>query len=422
MKLKSIGRAALATGMSLAIGLGSTACSRDYTVAYVYSISSQNATISAYAVDYQSGALTQINGSPFSGTGQNPVAVAVTPDGNFLYVVSQKDSNVVEYAIGTDGKLYGQNTYNLTGSFGTAAAIDSTGTYLYVTYQFQTGFGSASPGPGGITIFPITQSGSNVGSLGTAINVNVGNNPVSIAISNPTILSGATSSNVYAYVVDAETSTTGPTVIGFLQNQTNGALTLLPGSSCTTTSPTACTGAKAGVEPSSIVVEPTTKYVYVTDKASNAILGYGINGAGPTAGGLTPLVTSPFSTGTGTGLFPVNLTIEPRGKFLFTANQTSNTVSSFAINIADGSLSGVATTGAATVGTSPTCVTVEPALGIYLYTSNLVDASISAEKIDPNTGQLSGIDNTPFPTGQDPSCVTAVANGNHAHAQSVIVN
>jgi 6-phosphogluconolactonase len=162
--------------------------------------------------------------------------------------------------------------------------------------------------------------------------------------------------------------------------------------------------------------------VYVTDKASNAILGYGINGAGPTAGGLTPLVTSPFSTGTGTGLFPVNLTIEPRGKFLFTANQTSNTVSSFAINIADGSLSGVATTGAATVGTSPTCVTVEPALGLYLYTSNLRDGSISGEKIDANTGQLSGIDNTPFPTGQDPSCVTAVANGNHAHAQSVIVN
>src|SRR5580698_7155891 len=115
MKLKSIGRAALATGMSLAIGLGSTACSRDYTVAYVYSISSQNNTVSAYAVDYQSGALTQINGSPFSGTGDLPVAVAVTPDGNFLYVVSQKDSNVVEYAIGTDGKLYGQNTYNLTG-------------------------------------------------------------------------------------------------------------------------------------------------------------------------------------------------------------------------------------------------------------------------------------------------------------------
>ena len=73
MKLKSIGRAALVTGMSLGIAFGATACSRDYTVAYVYAVSGQNSTVSAYAVDYQSGALTQITGSPFTGTGRDPV-------------------------------------------------------------------------------------------------------------------------------------------------------------------------------------------------------------------------------------------------------------------------------------------------------------------------------------------------------------
>ena len=59
MKGKNIGRIALAMGMSVATVLGTTSCSRDYTVAYVYTTSAQNASVSAFAVDYQAGVLTQ---------------------------------------------------------------------------------------------------------------------------------------------------------------------------------------------------------------------------------------------------------------------------------------------------------------------------------------------------------------------------
>ena len=100
MKFKSIGRAVLATGMSLAIGFGATACSRDYTVAYVYATSQQSNEVSAYAVDYQSGALTQINGSPFTGPGEKPVALVPAPNGKFLYVINNFDSSVTEFAYG----------------------------------------------------------------------------------------------------------------------------------------------------------------------------------------------------------------------------------------------------------------------------------------------------------------------------------
>ena len=114
MKWKSIGRAALATGMSLGIGLGATACSRDYTVAYVYATSAQTGTISAFAVDYQSGALTQITGSPFQGTGTTPVAIVPSPNGKYIYVVNNFTSAIGVYAVGTDGKLYGQATTSLS--------------------------------------------------------------------------------------------------------------------------------------------------------------------------------------------------------------------------------------------------------------------------------------------------------------------
>src|ERR1700754_430372 len=103
MKGKNIGRVALALGMSVATICGTTSCSRDYTVAYVYTTSAQNASVSAFAVDYQAGVLTQIAGSPFTaGVGRNPVAVVAAPSGKNVYVLSHDDSTVTEFAVGTD--------------------------------------------------------------------------------------------------------------------------------------------------------------------------------------------------------------------------------------------------------------------------------------------------------------------------------
>ena len=449
MKLKNIGRAALATALSLAIGLGATACSRDYTVAYVYAISKANNSIAAFAVDYQSGALTQINGSPFAGSATNgvPVAVVASPSGKFIYMVNNLASSISVYAVGTDGKLYGQQTPSTVGSFPTAAAIDTTGCFLYTTVKLQTGYTTAAPGKGAIDIFPIISSSCNNGSvsstnqegnLGTPTVVPVGNNPISIAVSAPYCYSGggAVTTNaacnsgagkyaVYTYVLYQEDEATPPTapnpntpstaapqILGFSQNMTTGALTALSGTSCNTVASSVCTGYAAGVGPSSLGIEPTTRYVYVTDALTNQILGYQI--ASNTTGNLTGLVSSP----TATGLYPINLKIDPRGKFLLTSNYNSNTIGSYTINTADGSLGGVAGTSAATTATGPTCVTIEPALGIYVYTSNLIDGSITGQQMNASTGALTGIANTPFPTSTLPSCIVAVANG--SHAQSIV--
>ena len=111
-------------------------------------------------MDYQTGALIPLADSPLT-AGKNPVTLVPTPDGKNLYVVNQDDSNVMQYSIGTDGKLYLKNTVNVTGSTPTAAAVDPAGKFLYITFTYQLGPGGqqlyspASPGPGGITIFPI---------------------------------------------------------------------------------------------------------------------------------------------------------------------------------------------------------------------------------------------------------------------------
>jgi 6-phosphogluconolactonase len=409
MKWNKLGRGTLASVLSLAL-VSVTACSRDYVLAYVYvttakplTTSSPNGGVSAYAVDYQIGSLTPLADSPVQ-AGRNPVTLVASPSGLNLYVVNHDDSSVGEYSIGTDGKIYLQNTYNITGSEATSVAIDAAGAFLYVTFTYQLGpngqqlYSPASPGPGGVTIFPINGGGS----LGTPSTLKVGNNPVGIVVSRPSV-GGST---VYAYVLDQEPAPNA-TVLGFLQNQTNGALTPVPGTVITTgpTGKTVATGFGAGTTPSAIAVDPSTRFVYITDEATNQLYGNLI----ANNGSLVPMTNGPFAT----GIFPVGITIDPRGKFLYVANFSSSTVGAYAIDTNSGTPVGSVGSASTSTDTGPTCVTVEPALGIYLYSSNNLASTVSAMKLNPSNGGLSQVQNTPFPSSALPTCAVAVANGSH---------
>ena len=57
-------------------------------------------------------------------------------------------------AVGTDGKLYGQKTYNLASgdTYATSAAIDPAGKFLYVAFTYISPFGPANLGRGGISV------------------------------------------------------------------------------------------------------------------------------------------------------------------------------------------------------------------------------------------------------------------------------
>jgi 6-phosphogluconolactonase len=417
MKWNKMGRGTLASILSLAL-VSVTACSRDYVLAYVYvttakplTTSSPNGGVSAYAVDFQIGSLTPLADSPVQ-AGRNPVTLVASPNGLNLYVVNHDDSSVGEYAIGTDGKIFLQNTYNVTGSLATAIAIDAVGKFLYVTFTFQIGpsgqqlYSPASPGPGGVTIFPINGDGS----LGKALTQNVGNGPVGIVVSRPT-----NAGTTFAYVVDQETPTTPKaTVLGFSQNTTTGALTPTPGTVITTdsTGKTVATGYGAGTTPSAIAVDPSSRWVYITDEATNQLYGNLIT----SNGSLVPMTNSPFAT----GILPVGLTIDPRGEFLYVANYSSSTVGAYAIDQATGTPVGSVGSASTAVDTSPNCVTIEPALGIYLYSANNLASDVSAMQLDPHNGGLKQVQNTPFPSGALPTCAVAVANG--SHPTQIIVN
>ncbi len=394
MKLNKISRSTIASMLSLTAMVGLTACTRDYTVAYVYMTAAKNhpGGVNAYAVDYQSGSLVQLTGSPFS-AGNNPVSLVASPSGLFVYVVNHDDSTVQEFAVQGDGTLSSKNTYPTTGTFPTAVAIDPAGKFLYVTYTYQTGYSATKPGPGGVSIYPVNADNS----LGTALNQNVGNNPIGIVASN---------FNHYVYVLDQEPAPNAA-ILGFAQNQTTGALTPVPGTTITTVNgTTVATGFTVGTIPSAIAEDPTARFVYVTDEATNQLYGEVVTSGGT----LTPMLNGPFST----GQFPVSVTIDPRGKYLYVVNYNAATVSAYAIDSATGNPTGSVGSASAAVRTGPTCLAIEPALGIYAYVSNSLDGTVSGLKLDPHNGGLTNTQNTPYPASGGPTCVTAVANGDHA--------
>jgi 6-phosphogluconolactonase (cycloisomerase 2 family) len=415
MKLNTMGRAGLASVLSLAM-IGVTACSRDYVLAYLYvttakplASGSNNGGISAFAIDFQSGALSPLSDSPIP-AGDDPVALVASPNSLYLYVVNQNDSDVMVYQIGTDGKLYNQQTVNVTGSTPTAVAVDAAGAFLYVTFRYQLGpsgqqlYSPASPGPGGVTIFPISSSN---GQLGTPSTVLVGNNPVGIVVSKPQI---NTPPAGYVYVIDQETQANGSPIgvaLGFSENLTTGALTPVPGTVITTPpgGKTVATGYGAGTTPSAIAEDPSARFVYVTDQASNQLYGY----LASASGALTPMPNAPFAT----GLFPDAVTVDPRGKYLYVANYSSQTVSAYAINEASGTPTGSQGSSSTATTTGPTCVTIEPALGIYLYTSDSLASDVTALQLNANNGSLQQVINTPFPTSGLPTCAVTVSNGSH---------
>jgi 6-phosphogluconolactonase len=398
MKLTKLSRrtaaSTIASMMTLAVMLGLTACARDYTVAYVYMTGTNKGAagaITAYAVDYQTGSLVRI-GSP-TATGINPVTAVVAPNGLFLYVVNHDDSTVQAFGINTDGTLASKATTKVTGTLPTAAAIDAGGKFLYVTYTYQAAYSAATPGPGGISVFPINADNS----LGTPSNVNVGNNPIAVTTSN---------FNSFVYVVDQEVSPNA-VILGFAENASTGALTVVPGTVITTVAgKTVATGYPAGTVPSAIAEDPTSRFVYVTDQATNQLYGKVVQANGS----LVSMVNGPFTTGT----FPVAVTMDPRGKYMYVANFNASTVSAYAIDQATGTPSATVGSTGTQVKTGPTCLSIDPALGIYLYTSNAADGTVSGLKLDPHNGSLASIQNSPFPGSGAPSCVAAAPNGQHA--------
>ncbi|MDA8190737.1 MAG: beta-propeller fold lactonase family protein [Gammaproteobacteria bacterium] len=144
----------------------------------------------------------------------------------------------------------------------------------------------------------------------------------------------------------------------------------------------------AGQSPMGIAVDPSGRYLYVANSCyqntsggncPGTISSYSLSGATPTALGASPTDTS--------GLYPMLLTVDPTGQYLYVAQYASGSVEGFAIDQDTGALTSTNTIPA---GSNPWTVISGPA-GRHLYVTNNhagSPTSISIYRIDAANGSL----------------------------------
>jgi 6-phosphogluconolactonase len=391
MKLSKSGRIALASVVSLGLGFGATACGPSNTIDFLYvTASKQNpGQISVYKVDSEAGILFQITDSPYSSGGRNPVADVASPNGKNLYVINHDDNTIVEFAIGTDGKLYPQQTCNLPGSYPSQLTVNKAGTYLYVVETYQPNFSTSIPGPGALVVFPINANGQlgATGSLcqpvpnGTNAFFALGNNPLSVNV---------LANGNFVYAVNE-----GDATIAAFQVGSDGVLSSI--------------GLfNVGTTPNAVASDPTGKFLYVTDGASNQMYGFLVQ-----SNGSLVTMAKPFKTDN----LPNAVAVDPRGIYVYVANFNANDVSAYSIDPSTGNATPLAGSSIYAVGNGPLCLLVEPSEGRYIYTANFLGNTVSGLALNPATGGLSAVQNTPFGGAQQPTCSAAITHGKHTVSQ-----
>ncbi len=145
----------------------------------------------------------------------------------------------------------------------------------------------------------------------------------------------------------------------------------------------------------SIAIDSSGKFAYVVDPnytavPSSNVSAYAINTA---TGALTAVAGSPF----GGGSYPLGISADPKGNFVYIAGGNPRTgVSAFAIDPSTGALSLV--TGSPFAGGNLADV-VDPS-GRFVYSVDL-SQNLWADLIDPASGSLSAIGSGPIPAGND---------------------
>jgi 6-phosphogluconolactonase (cycloisomerase 2 family) len=152
--------------------------------------------------------------------------------------------------------------------------------------------------------------------------------------------------------------------------------------------------------PFSLAVDPSNKFVYVTNASPDSISAYSLSAS---TGELTRIDCDSATAGVQkclAGSGPTSVVVDPTGKFAYVANSGGNSVSVFSINAGTGLLTRIdcdpSTAGVqdCVAGIVPASVAVDPT-GKFVYVANYGNgaspSSVSAYSINASTGVLTKI-------------------------------
>ena len=301
MKFSKLSQLFLVSAIGLLVASLLTACQL-VSVDYVFLAAtagvgtSTDGSIQTFAVDSQSGALRTGQPAVDSG-GVAPVAMAVSAQYTDLYVAHQGDNSVVHFAVGSNGVLTKKDAVTLSAP-PTALAVNAAGTYLYVV----SGSDSA-------TLSEFALSSGTIGAVTQQENLVVPGYTSDVII--PTGVTVIPNNNA-VYVTAYDQSAYNPGGDRPPAPQIQAGSSVMPSDSGGALAPSQGSPYLSGVKPSAVAAEPTNRFIYVTDFASNELIGYSIT----SGSSLNFLVNGPFKTGNE----PTALAIDPRGIYLYVTN------------------------------------------------------------------------------------------------------
>jgi 6-phosphogluconolactonase len=281
-------------------------------------------SVTAYAIDRETGKLRFLNRQPTHG--RTPAHVSVDPTGRFVFVANYSGRNIVSYPILADGRLGGAlDVVEVSGPLGPHQRQDSPRPHMIV------------PDPSG----------------GYVLVNDLGIDRTLIYKVGP----GTGTMSLHGWA-DAEPGA-GPRHLAFHPggrwlyriNELNNTMTALEWVAASgelktihslNTLPQGFAGPNTTAQ---VVVAPYGKYVYGSNRGHQSIVLYYMDAA-------TGRMEVIAHEGT-RGETPRNFNLDPRGDFLFAANQDTDNVTIFEVNRSDGKLTGV--TKQLEVG-SPVCV------------------------------------------------------------------
>jgi 6-phosphogluconolactonase (cycloisomerase 2 family) len=300
-------------------------------------------------------------------TNPRPVALALHPNLNFIYVANLTQNTVSGYNLDhATGVLTPVGTAIPPSNVGVSpvgVGVSSNGQFLFVLNQ-----GSAT-----ISVFSIDQT--------RGLLTEISGSPFP-TLANPQFLSVSPTAGLL-YVANGTLSNISAFNIG-----ATGALSAVAGSPFSV-------GAGANVQ--GMAIDPKGLFLFATDSANNKVAAFSI----AASGALAPVAGSPFAAGTA----PVSVTVDPSGQFVFAANSGSDDVSAYT------ALAGVlkpvtgspyttrATT--ATTAAQPVFVTVD-VTNNYVYVANLQAKTVAAFLLNGTDGTLTAVNNSPFGQGVAP--------------------
>lgn len=316
----------------------------------VYVTDSGNSTIPAFTVDYYTGALTLVTGSPFSGCA-SAYSIAIDPAQRYAFCLSSVGGYVTTYAIeaasGALTQIAGGPFF--TGATPVALSVDISAHFLV----------TANSGGNSVSAFSIAASGAMTEIAGSPFAA--GSQPSAIMFEPR---------GKFLYVANAGDNT----ISAYSLNAATGQLTAVAGSPF----------AAGGMHPQSIAIDPTGASLYVANFLSSTISGFAINLVN---GALTPIPGSPFPDGGG-----IAVVVDRTGGFVYVANGAN--VPGFARDLNTGALT--ALPGSPFVGGPNATSLAVDASGQYLYVLDNVNDEVRGFSIDKSSGAFSTVAGSPF--------------------------